>query len=400
MSPYQSVLVATFWIASGLVVYAYAVYPAIIWGLARAFGRRPEPPEIADAELPHVSLVISAYNEAEVLSDRLRNAVAMDYPRDRLQILVGSDGSKDDTAEIARGFETKGVEALDFKQNRGKASVLNDLIARASGDIVLLSDANTDIDPDAARKLVRWFRDPEVGAVCGRLVLIDHVTGQNADGLYWKYETFLKLCEAKLGALLGANGAIYAIRKDLYVPIHPGTIVDDFVNPLLIQQKSKHKIIYDREAVAIEETAPDVGAEFHRRARIGAGGFQSIGMLWRLLNPARGWVAFSFLSHKILRWFCPFFLLISFAANLWLAIQGSAFYQVLLGLQVAFYALSVLPSMLPERVSVPKIARLATLFTSMNAALLVGFYRWLFGRQRGAWRRTSRLAKPSPTGVS
>lgn len=400
MSSYQHILVACFWAASGLVVYAYAVYPALIWGLARAFGRKAEPPEAAGADLPSVSLVISAYNEQDVLADRLRNALAMDYPREKFQILVGSDGSKDGTVEIARGFQDRGVEVLDFAQNRGKASVLNDLIARATGSIVLLSDANTDIDPDAARKLVRWFADGSVGAVCGRLVLIDHVTGQNADGLYWKYETFLKLCEAKLGALLGANGAIYAIRKDLYVPIHPGTIVDDFVIPLLIAQKSKHKIIYDREAVAIEETAPDVGAEFHRRARIGAGGFQSIGMLWRLLNPARGWVAFSFLSHKILRWFCPFFLLIAFATNLALAIGGLPFYQALLGLQVAFYGLSALPSLLPATVGVPKVARLATLFTSMNAALLVGFYRWLFGRQRGAWRRTSRLGKPSPTGVS
>ena len=400
MSPYETTLVASFWIASGLVVYAYAVYPAIIWTLARAFGRKPTPPDVAEADLPSASLVISAYNEAEVLAERLENAVAMDYPRDRLQILVGSDGSKDASAEIARGFEPRGVEVLDFAQNRGKASVLNDLIGRASGEIILLSDANTDIDPDAARKLVRWFADPKVGAVCGRLVLVDHVTGQNADGLYWKYETFLKLCEAKLGALLGANGAIYAIRKDLYVPIHPGTIVDDFVIPLLIQQKSGHKIIYERDAVAIEETAPDVGAEFHRRARIGAGGFQSIGMLWRLLSPMRGWVAFSFLSHKILRWFCPFFLLIAFAANVALALDGSTLYRALLVAQVGFYALSALPSLLPEAVKVPKLARLATLFSSMNAALLVGFWRWASGRQRGAWRRTARLGKPTPTGAS
>ena len=131
------------------------------------------------------------------------------------------------------------------------------------------------------------------------------------------------------------------------MPIHPGTIVDDFVIPLLIRQKSGHKIIYERDAVAIEETAPDVGAEFHRRARIGAGGFQSIGMLWRLLSPTRGWVAFSFLSHKILRWFCPFFLLIAFAANVALALDGSTLYRALLVAHVGFYALSALPSLLP-----------------------------------------------------
>src|SRR5262249_30950742 len=148
--------------------------------------------------------------------------------------------------------------------------------------------------------------------VCGRLVLTDPATGCNVDSYYWRYETFLKRCEGRLGALLGANGAIYAIRRELYTPIPGNTIVDDFVIPLRAKLRTGCRIVYDGDAVAREETPPNVGAEFHRRSRIGAGGFQSIGLLWRLLNPRSGWVAFTFFSHKILRWVCPFFLVAAF----------------------------------------------------------------------------------------
>ena len=232
--------------------------------------------------------------------------------------MIGLDGCSDGTAEIVRRFEDRGVRLLDFGERRGKASVLNAAMNLVEGEIVLMSDANTDIDPQAARRLVRWFQNPEVGAVVGRLILTDPRSGKNADGLYWKYETFLKRCEGRLGALLGANGAIYAIRRELYVPIPAETIIDDFVIPLLAKLRSGCAIVYDCDAVAREETPPDVSSEFHRRARIGAGGFQSIALLWRLLDPRRGWVAFTFLSHKVLRWLCPFFLIGLLASNLFL----------------------------------------------------------------------------------
>ena len=200
----------------------------------------------------------------------------------------------------------------------------------------------------------------------GRLILTEPGTGNNVDSLYWKYETFLKRCEGRLGALLGANGAIYAIRRDLYVPIPPETIVDDFVIPLLAKLRSSCTIIYDCEAVAREETPASVASEFHRRARIGAGGFQSIALLWRLLDPRQGWIAFSFLSHKVLRWLCPFFLigLLVTSALLW----DRAFFRWVLAAQVGFYATSLLAALAPPGLRVPKPIRLMMMFTSMNAA--------------------------------
>lgn len=381
----------SFWTCAALVLYAYAGYPLLIWALSRAPGRRVDPPSADDAELPTVSLLLAAYNEELVIDDRLRNALVMDYPSEKYEVVVGSDGSTDRTAERVRSFADHGVRLLDYAENRGKATVLNSAMAEVRGEVVLLSDANTHIDPAAARHLVRWFVDPGVGAVVGRLVLVDAATGRNADGLYWKYETFLKRCEGRLGALLGANGAIYALRRDLYVPIPPGTIVDDFVIPLLAKLRTGCRIIYDCEAIAVEETAPDLGAEFHRRARIGAGGFQSIGMLWRLLDPRRGWIAFTFLSHKILRWLCPFFLIGALVANVLL--WREPMYRLLLAAQAVFYLGSLIVIVIPAGTRVARPLRLAAMFTSMNAALLVGFWRWLFGRQRAAWKRTARVAE-------
>lgn len=381
---------ATPWLCLALVAYAYALYPAVIWAASRLLGRVREAPERPDADLPSATLILAAYNEEAVLEDRLRNALAMHYPREKLEILVGSDGSIDRTPEIARQFADRGVRLLDFAQNRGKATVLNHAVDEASGDILLMSDANTAIDPEAARNLARWFDDPEVGAVVGRLVLVDPSTGKNADGLYWKYETFLKKCEARLGALLGANGAIYAIRRSLYAPIPAGTIVDDFVIPLLAHQRTGCRLIYEAGAIAVEETAPDVKAEFRRRARIGAGGFQSIGMLARLLDPRRGWVAFAFFSHKILRWLCPFFLIGALASNA--ALLDRPAYRWLLAAQVGFYAVSVVMPFVPSSAKLLRPLRLTTMFTSMNAALLVGFFRWALRRQKGTWKRTERSA--------
>jgi cellulose synthase/poly-beta-1,6-N-acetylglucosamine synthase-like glycosyltransferase len=380
-----------FWVCAAALVYAYAGYPLVIWLASRRFGRRPEPPACGDDDLPAVTLLVAAYNEEEVIGDWLQNAMRVDYPRDRLEVLVGSDGSDDGTAAAVAGYAGRGVRLLDYARRRGKASVLNSLLPEARGEVVVLTDANTQVDPGAVRRLARWFRDPGVGAVCGRLVLVDAATGRNSDGVYWKYETFLKRCEARLGALLGANGAIYAIRRSCYVPIPDGTIIDDFVIPLLSRLKYGCSTVYDDQAFAREESAPGVGAEFHRRSRIGAGGFQSLGLLWKYLDPRRGWVAFAFASHKLLRWVCPFFMIGLFGASL--ALWESPFYRACLLAQAAFYLLAVLGPLVPARPRVFKPVHVAGMFTAMNAALLVGFCRWARQGQSGAWRRTAR-AKP------
>jgi cellulose synthase/poly-beta-1,6-N-acetylglucosamine synthase-like glycosyltransferase len=345
----------------------------------------------------------------------------LDYPADLLRVVVASDGSSDATAEIVAGFKDPMVRLLHYDERRGKASLLNSAIADTrqekgtdafcrngpegaahksrqspypenGGEILVLSDANTEYQPDAIRKLVRWFADPKVGAVCGRLVLTDPVGGKNVDSLYWRYETFLKRCEGSLGALLGANGAIYAVRRSMYVPIPDNTIVDDFVIPLLSKLRHKGRIIYDPEAIGIEETPPTIGNEFHRRVRIGTGAYQSVPILWRLLSPQYGWTAFAFFSHKIMRWMVPFCLLGMLVANVLLLDQP--LFQAILALQVGVYAISLAGGHLRGRGAAIKVARALAMFVGMNMALLVGFWRWVSSPQTGAWHRTSRDGSP------
>jgi cellulose synthase/poly-beta-1,6-N-acetylglucosamine synthase-like glycosyltransferase len=392
MTPIQMVLAACFWGCLAGVAYTYLGYPVLIGLLARWFGRRPQAAEAPAEELPSLTLLIAAYNEESVIDERLRNALAMDYPAGKLEVVVASDGSADGTNAIVQRYADRGVRLLDFPMRRGKAAALNAAFTELKGDVVMLSDANTFADPSAAHKLARWFRDPGVGVVCGRLVLTDPLAGTNADSLYWRYENFLKQCEGRLGVLLGANGGIYAIRRELYVPIPVETIVDDFVIPLRAKLRTGCAILYDSEAVAHEETPADVRAEFRRRARIGAGGFQSLRWLWRLLDPRRGLISLAFFSHKVLRWLGPFLLLGMLAANAALLDQRP--YQVLMAGQVGFYLLAAAAAYLPPgRFKLLKPLRLTTMFTSMNLALLMGCWRWLRGTQKGTWKRTERVVE-------
>ena len=386
------------WLALSVLVvcflgvgFAYFGYPAAIYICSKLFGTKAKLSATHTADLPFVSLLISAFNEQDEIEKRLYNAMALDYPPEKFEVVIASDGSTDRTNELVRRVSAlfKGrIRLLDFPNNRGKATVLNEAVPLLNGEIIVLSDANTTMREDAILKLVSWFDQPDIGVVCGRLVMTDVKTGNNVDSLYWKYETFLKKCESRLGALLGSNGAIYAIRKNLFPGVPHGTIIDDFYIPLEAKRRSGCRIVYDTRAVACEETAPSIRAEFHRRSRLGAGGFQSIGMLWPLLSPAHGWVAFAFFSHKVLRWICPFLLLTMVVANLF--VLDLLIGQIAMALQVISYTLAITGNWLPKKPKIFRILRLPTMFVMMNSALFVGFFKWLSGGQSGAWKRTAR----------
>lgn len=378
-----------FWISAGLVTYTYLLYPVVLW-LLTEWRRVPAPPADAtsDAGLPAVSVLVVAHNEEAFMQARLENLLALDYPRERLELVVASDGSTDRTNDIVRRYGPLGVALREITARGGKTAALNEVIPDLRGDIVVLSDANTMMEPVAVRRLARWFADRSVGVVCGRLVLTDPATGTNVDGLYWKYETFLKKREHRLGGLLGANGAIYAIRRTLFVPLRPGTIVDDFVIPLAARLRSRCRILYDETAVAFEDTPAEMGAEFRRRTRIGAGDFQSLGQIWPALLPWQGWISFTFVSHKLLRWMGPFLLLGTAGSNLLLLERP--FYRATLVAQLGLYLVAALGVFVPTRSVTGKVVRLATMFASMNAALLVGFFTWMTTPQQGTWERTAR----------
>jgi cellulose synthase/poly-beta-1,6-N-acetylglucosamine synthase-like glycosyltransferase len=388
-----------FWCAALLLVHTYFLYPALLvladrWQTrgvgpgAAASGPRAVAAKAATsaAAPPRVSLVVAAYNEEACIADKLRNSLALRYPADRFEVVIGSDGSTDATDALVRGCDDPRVR-LSSAPRAGKTSVLNRCIPSASGDIIVLSDANTVIEPDAVEKLVRHFEDPEVGAVCGKLRLYNPSKGDYEESAYWAYESAIKAYEGKRGAVLGANGGLYAIRRKLFTQLPPSTIVDDFVIPMRILAQG-YRVVYEAEAVAHEETTEDYGREFGRRARIAAGNFQSLRLVPSLLNPAAGFPAYAFWSHKVLRWCAPGFMALVFLANLFLL--DRFVYLLAMFCQLGFYALALLGRLNLLTGAARKAGSVAYYFVTMNAAIAVGFWRFLRNTQRAAWDRTVR----------
>ena len=365
-----------------LLAYAYVGYPGLLWLLSKIIPGRPrrsgEP-----AEWPRVSIIVSAYNEEHVIADRLQNLHALDYPRDRFDVVIGSDGSTDLTTAIVEARAGDMVHLVAFPHRRGKASVLNDLVERASGDVVVLTDANTFFHPDAVRALVTaLWRHPTACAVVGRLDLRSPVATGNLDGTYWRYETWIKTLESHFGAVLGANGAIYAFHRARYRRLPAAAIVDDFLVPMLMRLHAGGEVFFVPAARAYETSPAQVRHEVRRRVRIGAGDLQALLWTWRLLLPDKGLVAFSYFSHKVLRWLGPWLMLTGFAANLFLL--GSPFFRWLFAAQLGFYGLGALAPV------VRLAASAARYFIALNVGLGFGFLRFVLGLQRPFWSTAPR----------
>src|ERR1700689_3799841 len=368
-----------FWISAGFAVYVYIGYPILLWALQAVFRSAPgrQPVE------PSVSLLVAAYNEAEVIADKIQNSLALDYPADKLEIIVASDGSKDATAEIVRPFavrENGRVRLLDFKQNRGKMAVLNDAVSELRRDVVAFSDASSMLAPDSLRILVQSFNDPRVGAASGvyRLLKKDQARLGSQKDLYWKNETFLKVQEAKLGAFTGAHGSLYAIRRALYPFPSANGLNDDFTIPMRILERG-YRVAYEPAAVAYEEAHEMEG--FSRRVRITAGNIQQLREIKNLISPPRPFVLFCLLSHKTGRLLVPLFMLLALVANI--ALRGEAPYDWLLLGQGLFYGLAVLGAMVNLK---PKVLRLPYYFSMINSALFAWVYQALRrGRAIPSW---------------
>ena len=382
-------IIFLFWTSLFLILYSYIFYPIILILLEKI--SQPKAFHTNDEYYPPVSLIIAAYNEEKVIEGRIKNCLALDYPKDKLEIIVASDGSSDRTAEIIQQYAHDGVTLMAYPQRRGKVNVLNETIPKAKNGVVIFSDANTMFTRPAIKKMVRYFADPLVGCVCGGLQFVNADGSYTGDleGIYWRYETFLKKMEGKRGAVLGANGAIFSIRKDLYVPLEPDTIVEDFVMTMRILQKG-FACVYAPEAAAIEEAAHKIIQEKQRRIRIGAGDFQALCRLWPMLNPARGFSALAFLSHKVLRWLAPFFLIFLFVTNVFIFTHGCRYLLIFI-LQLSFYGMALIGEFLALRTKKNfKLFSLCYYFVSMNMGLFLGFVKFMKGTQSVKWNRTER----------
>ncbi len=386
----ETLLVALTLGCFGLLLYAYLIYPALLWMVGvlapREVRREGEP-----SDWPTVSVLISAYNEEQVIAERIRNLLELDYPKERLEILIGSDGSTDRTAEIASGCQAQGVRLVAFQARRGKANVLNDLVSLARGEVLLLSDANTFFQPDAARELTKalWSR-PSACVVQGCLEIHSSAASGNLDGAYWRYETWLKGLESRFGAVVGGNGPIYAFRREHYQRLPEKAIVDDCLIPILIRLRFGGEVCFVPSARAWEKSPERVRDEFRRRVRIGTGDFQAVVWTWRLLLPWKGMVALTYFSHKVLRWFGPWLMLLGFTANL--SLLGQPVFQLLFSGQLLFYGLGLGAGVLRQIPLLGTAAVGVRYFLVLNAGLLLGSVRFLLGAAQPIWNTTPRHA--------
>jgi cellulose synthase/poly-beta-1,6-N-acetylglucosamine synthase-like glycosyltransferase len=372
-----------------VVFYAWALFPVLLAGFSRKFAV----PVCASPgwSLPRVDLILSAYNEETHIGDRVRNLLALDYPADRWRAFIGVDGSCDRTTAEARAAAAghPQIEVLDFAENRGKVAVLKDITARISRDadqaeILVFTDANTGFKPEALARLVEPFSDPVVGGVCGKLLFIGSDGGKTEENVYWKIENWLKSRGSDMDSCVGANGAIYAIRSFLFWNSIPSnTIIDDFVIAMKVREQG-YRVIYEPRAIAFEDLPEEIGHEWKRRVRIGAGDYQAIGLCRACLAPAFGAFAWTFWSHKVLRWFTPHLML----AGLGLAAAGAVSHRPIPG----WITLGLYAALAAAAFSVRGIRY----FLTMQAALFVGFVRFCRGNLEGRWQRTARPPSSLP----
>jgi cellulose synthase/poly-beta-1,6-N-acetylglucosamine synthase-like glycosyltransferase len=381
---------ALFWTALALLVYVYLGYPLIAWLRRRLF---PRPVARAPFE-PHVTVVVVAYNEGQRIGRRIENLLESDYRRDRLSIIVGSDGSTDDTVARALRYADQGVSVRSFGQRRGKPAVLNDLVSSATSEIVIFADARQRFEPGAIRSLVADFADPLVGAVSGELFLRKRrgtSPGGEGVGFYWKYEKFIRANESWSGSTVGATGAIYAIRRHLFERIPPDTILDDVLIPVNIVRRG-YRVVFEADARAHDLIASRPREDFIRKARTIAGTFQLFGRNPWMLSPRRCGVWFEALSHKALRLAIPLLHAAMFAANL--ALTDLGFYRILMGGQVLFYAAALVGCVWRRSI----VVTVPYTMCLLGWATIVGLGRFVARRQRVTWERMP--GDPGPRVVS
>jgi cellulose synthase/poly-beta-1,6-N-acetylglucosamine synthase-like glycosyltransferase len=374
-------MVVAFWLVGAVILYVYAGYPALL-ALLRALGVGRSV-AVGDYE-PRVSLMISAFNEADVIAAKIRNSLALDYPRAKLEIIVISDASDDGTDAIVREFQGEGVRLLRMEERGGKTLGLNAGVRAAGGEIVVFSDANAMYLPDAVRRMLRNFADPDVGAVVGESTYASATGGaQQSESLYWKYETAIKRLESGIGSVVGGDGAIYAIRRTLYRDLRADAL-SDFVNPMQIVMAGR-RCIYEPLARSVEEAAESFDKEFRRKVRIVNRAWRATWSVPSLLNALRfGWFSVQLLSHKLLRWLMPLFLAAFLILSALLFDRGPL-YSAVFAVQLLLYALAGAGYLIRRSASMPRAMAVPFYFCLVNIASARGIIEAYRGRTYTTW---------------
>lgn len=380
-----------FWLFVYLPIHSYVLYPFMLWIISSFYKQNETSP---DFDLPFISIIVSAYNEDKVILNRIENIAIQNYDFNKLELIVGSDCSSDRTNEILSSLSEKysWLSLYLFDERRGKAAVLNNLVKKANGSIVIFSDANTEFEKNAVINLIKEFGNKNIGGVSGKLELVEPLANfekSSQEKKYWEYEVLLKRMEGKIGILIGANGGIFAIRKELFdsIPIDKAVTDDLFITLSIL--KKKYKFIYTFKAVAKEDTARDLKTEFNRKIRFASTNFQTLNFFKDLLINRNLMLMFSIWSHKIVRWLTPFLLILILFLSIILfnynEIYQLAFYVQLILYSIAFigYLGSLINIKLP-------VATIIFYFLYSNLAIIIGFYKYINKSHSGIWNPTGR----------
>lgn len=403
MSSWVWILIFTFSVAA--IAWTYVGYGVFLWVWQRLGSRRraalpEERPSSFGAggveahAYPRISIVIPAYNEEAYIREKLENCLMLDWPEERREILVVSDGSDDRTVEIAREYESRGMRVLEQTQRSGKSAALNRGAAEGRGELLLFSDTSSLLSIDALRLLTRHFENPAVGAVSGTYRAIEDLSDPRAlsEGAYWRFETGIRHWEALVSSTLGAHGTCLMLRRECYQPLEADLINDDFVLPMRVLEAG-WRVEYEPRAASIELAATSTQGEVRRRVRIMAGNWQQLGRLRSLLHPRRGLIAFQLVSHKGLRILSPFLFLTALVSNAILAAQGPWPWFVPLAGQVVFHGLALAVLLRPELGRRFTVFHLVLYIDMLNYTALRGAWRYVRGAQASRWERVD-----NPTG--
>jgi glycosyltransferase involved in cell wall biosynthesis len=375
-----SVAELTFWASIMAALYPYFGYPLVMWtwGSLRG-GRRAS----AIAEPPSISMIIPVHNEAVRLARKIANTAALRYPRDRLQVIYVSDGSTDDTVTLLRASATQGIDVVDLTARGGKAAALNAGLARATNDIIVFSDASIELEPDALVRIVAPFADPAIGCVSGE----DRIAEAGGEGLYGRYELWLRRLETRVHSIVGASGSFYAQRRRLCAPFDEG-LAPDFSSVLRTVEQG-YRAVSEESAIGRMTSVKDPRLEFERKVRTGIRGMTALFASAHLLNPFRfGAFAFALWSHKILRWMAPAFLAGALIANA--ALARTPVYGPVFGVQVLFYATAAVAWMGWGNVQRTLPGKIALYFAMVNVALAVSWWRYGTGVRQELWTPSHR----------
>ena len=387
----MTTILILFWICAAVVFYTFIGYGIVIWIAVKIKELISKPAEFpVKEEFPHVSLLIAAYNEADLIAEKMQNCLSLEYPSDKLHIVWVTDGSTDGTAEKLSEYPQNTV--LHSPERCGKTAALNRAMKYIDTEYVIMTDANTALNKESIYLIVRKFDNPKVGCVAGeKKVVAEGGSAAATEGLYWKYESFLKDLDDRLNSAMGAAGELIALRRELWCDIPDGTLGDDMLISMGVLRKG-YKIAYCKEAYASEKPSADIREERKRKIRLAGCAMQNVVALRDLMNPFKyGLTAFQFLSHRVLRWvLTPTCIILMLIFNIAAVLMGAAiFYQVILALQILFY-LSALAGMLLDKKEKAGLLRIPYYFLFSNFSTFAGIGYLKNQKGSGAWEKARR----------